>query len=71
MFGAKRQILLVLLGLAMSGVLTAAQRGGQGGQQPPAAGQVPPCRAPTKRQRAREALVVAHAAVMRRLLLSV
>jgi alcohol dehydrogenase (cytochrome c) len=43
MFGAKRQILLVLLGLAMSGVMTAAQRGGQApAGQAPAAGQVPP-----------------------------
>jgi len=41
MVGAKRQVLLVLAGLAMSGVLTAAQRGGAGGQAPAAGGQVP------------------------------
>jgi alcohol dehydrogenase (cytochrome c) len=40
MVGAKRQVVVALLGLAMSGVLTAAQRGGAGGQAP-ARGQVP------------------------------
>src|SRR5262252_3631176 len=40
MVGAKRQVVVALLGLAMSGVLTAAQRGGAGGQAP-AGGQVP------------------------------
>ena len=40
MVGAKRQVALALLGLAMTGVLTAAQQGGAAGQAPPA-GQVP------------------------------
>jgi len=40
MVGVKRQAVLTLLGLAMAGVLTAAQRGG-GGQAPAAGGQVP------------------------------
>ena len=39
MVGAKRQVALALLGLAMTGVLTAAQQGGAAGQAP--AGQVP------------------------------
>src|SRR6185369_13945386 len=40
MVGAKKQVVIALLGLAMSGVLTAAQRGGARGQAP-AGGQVP------------------------------
>jgi alcohol dehydrogenase (cytochrome c) len=40
MAAAKRQVLLALLGLAISGVLSASQRGGAAGQAPPA-GQVP------------------------------
>ena len=39
MVGAKRQVALAFLGLAMTGVLTAAQQGGAAGQAP--AGQVP------------------------------
>src|SRR5688572_30352538 len=40
MVGAKKQVVLALLGLAISGVLTATQRGAEAGQTP-AAGQVP------------------------------
>src|SRR5688572_14368799 len=40
MVGAKKQVVLALLGLAMTGALTAAQQGGAAGQAP-AAGQVP------------------------------
>ena len=40
MVGVKKQAVLTLLGLAMAGVLTAAQRGG-GGQAPADGGQVP------------------------------
>jgi glucose dehydrogenase len=41
MVRAKRQLVLAFLGLAMAGVLTAAQRGGAAGQAPAAGGQVP------------------------------
>jgi alcohol dehydrogenase (cytochrome c) len=40
MVGAKKTVVIALLGLAMSGVMTAAQRGGAAGQAP-AGGQVP------------------------------
>ncbi|HET9219230.1 MAG TPA: hypothetical protein VFR18_19755, partial [Terriglobia bacterium] len=40
MVGAKRRLLMALLALSMSGILTAAQRGGAAGQDP-ADGEVP------------------------------